>query len=112
MVERTEDIESMESIIASLLKADADAQAKLREHQQLRQQMADQIGQARDEIQQRSLARAQERIDKIKAQHQAEYEADLKLMDQSCRDSLAELRQNFEAHREEWVETLLKRCLM
>lgn len=101
----------MENVITTLIQADAEAQATLHEHQQRRQQMADTVNADKKELLRTYDERAQRRIEKIRALHRSDYEKELLRMQQSYEKSLDELGRAFREHGEEWVDTLVSRCL-
>ncbi|MCI8622544.1 MAG: hypothetical protein HFG26_02655 [Provencibacterium sp.] len=101
----------MEQSIRYLIEQDQAAQAALRENQQRRQQMADEMAKIREDMQKENSERAQERVDQIERQSKAEYEQELARLHTSFEAALGDLKQNYESHREEWIKTIVQRCL-
>ena len=106
-----EQLQEMEKDIRYLLTQDQDAQAFLRENQQRRQQMADEMTRVREEMQKEKHDDAQRRVDRIEQQHKESYEQELQELRASYEAALKELDETYTSHRAQWVETIKQRCL-
>ncbi|MCI8443163.1 MAG: hypothetical protein HFG27_11625 [Provencibacterium sp.] len=106
-----ERLKNMEKDIRYLLTQDQQAQAFLRENQQRRQQMADEITRIQEEMQREKFDNAQQQVDRIRQQNKEAYEQELCRLHASYKAALQELDEAYQSHQAQWVETIMRRCL-
>ena len=106
-----ERLKNMEKDIRYLLIQDQDEQAFLRENQQRRQQMADEMTHIQEEMQREKFDDAQRRVDQIRQQNKQAYEQELLRLRASYEAALSELDEAYASLRAQWVVTIKQRCL-
>lgn len=104
-------VENMEEIINTLLAQDAQAQEKLRAHQQLRQQMADQMAKVKEDTQKKNYDRANSRVEDMRKESRNELDEQLLELKVSYENSLKGLSETYLSHRDEWVDRIFHRCV-
>lgn len=110
-MKRADDTQDMEDVLRILLSADADAQETVHENEQRRMRVADTVSAAQDKMREEYGAKAQKRIEEVRALHRADYEEDLHRIQESYQRSLDSLGRICLDRQDEWVETLVRRCL-
>lgn len=104
-------IDDTEEIINALLEHDTSAQERLQKHQLLRQQMADEMTRVKEETQKVDYERAEDRIESVRLEYQAEAEEQLRELTASYNQAVEQLEETYKSRREQWVDTLFHRCL-
>ncbi len=110
-LKRADDTQSMEDVLRVLLSADADAQETVHENEQRRMRVADIVSEAQEKMREDYGKRAQKRIEEVRSLHRADYEEDLRRMQESYQKSLDSLGRICRERQDEWVDTLVRRCL-
>lgn len=110
-MKRADDTQNMEDVLRILLNADADAQETIHENEQRRMRVADTVSAAQDKMREEYGERAQKRIEEVRALHRADYEEELRQMQKSYQQSLDSLERICRDRQDEWVDTLVLRCL-
>lgn len=104
-------VENMEATINALLAQDIAAQEELYTHQLQRQKIADEMAAAKESITIENHKHAQTRIQRIREEHQAEFESQIDEMNRVRDEAVAALQETYDSNLEEWINTLFHRCI-
>lgn len=90
---------------------DKEAREEIYEAQRLKEEQKAQIARDRDKVQEQYLARANQRIDKVKAFNAQEATSRGLTMEEQYQLCEQQLTDTFQSNKERWIEELFSRCI-
>lgn len=101
----------MQEIIKELIQMDTKARETVKAEQEKSDAVKAQIAKDKDKVQSEYLARAYQRIEKVKAFAKEEAQLQLQEVQKKYDDSVAGLEKMFSENKDAWVDEIVTRCI-